>query len=88
METVTKEKKFLEEKELKDLKQLQEKTNQIIFELGEIELISHSLEKRRLDAKDFLEAITLEENEYTKMLNEKYGRVNIDPETGEIQESV
>ena len=84
METVTTEKKFLEKEELNKLSEIQEKTKQLIFELGEIEMIKISLDNRRKQAESFLEEISIEENEFSKTLSEKYGPVNIDPKNGEI----
>ena len=83
METVT-EKKFLEKEELEKLRLIQEKSKTVILELGEIEVIKFQLENRYQNAKDFLEDLTIEENEFTNSLNEKYGPVSINSENGEI----
>ena len=84
METVTTEKKVLEESELTQLKELQDKTKALVFELGEIEMIRIQLDTRRNQAEEFLLKTSLEEQELTKTLVEKYGNSNIDPETGKI----
>jgi len=83
METVT-ENKVLAQEELQTLKTIQTETQALIAELGEIELIKIQIENRRKRAEDFL--IELEEKEkiFTSSVVEKYGRVNIDPQTGEI----
>jgi hypothetical protein len=83
METVT-ENKVLTQEELQTLNTIQEETQALISELGEIELIKIQLENRRKRAEDFL--IELEEKEklFTNSIIETYGRVNIDPQTGEI----
>ena len=83
METVT-EKKFLEKEEIEKLKTIQDKTQQLIFELGEIEMIKISLDDRRKQAESFLEDISIKEKELTDSLSEKYGTINVDPKTGEI----
>ncbi len=83
METVT-EKKFLEKEELEKLRLIQEKSKTVILELGEIEVIKFQLENRYQNAKDFLEDLTIEENEFTNSLTEKYGPININSENGEI----
>ena len=83
METVT-EKKFIEKEEKEKLEEIQSKTQQLIFELGEIEMIRISLDNRRKQAESCLEATSIEENEFSNSLSEKYGSVNIDPKTGEI----
>ncbi len=85
METVT-EKKVLEESELTQLKELQDKTKALVFELGEIEMIKIQLDVRRNQAEEFLLKTSLEEQELTEKLIEKYGKSSVNPETGEITE--
>lgn len=85
METVT-EKKVLEESELTQLKELQDKTKALVFELGEIEMIKIQLDVRRNQAEEFLLNTSLEEQELTEKLIEKYGKSSVNPETGEITE--
>jgi hypothetical protein len=84
METVTTEKKFLTEEEFKTLQQIQEETQNVILELGQIELIKIQIEQRHTIARDFLEDLSNREKEFTKLVFEKYGKSNIDPSTGEI----
>jgi len=83
METVT-EKQVLEENELTQLKELQDKTKALVFELGEIEMIKIQLDVRRNQAEEFLLKTSLEEQELTEKLIEKYGKSSVNPETGEI----
>ena len=83
METVT-EKKVLEESELTQLKDLQDKTKALVFELGEIEMIKIQLDVRRNQAEEFLLKTSLEEQELTEKLIEKYGKSSVIPQTGEI----
>ena len=52
--------------------------------MGEIELTKIQLEKRYESAKTFLAGLELKEQEFTKSIFEKYGKVSIDPSTGEI----
>ena len=49
-------------------------------------MIRIQLDTRRNQAEEFLLKTSLEEQELTKTLVEKYGNSNIDPETGEITE--
>jgi hypothetical protein len=84
MEQVTTEKKFLTEEEFKTLQQIQEETQTVILELGQIELIKIQIEQRHVIAKEFLEDLSNREKEFTKLVFEKYGKSNIDPSTGEI----
>lgn len=82
--SIVSEKKFLTEEELTTLKQIQQNTRALIGELGEIELVKIQLEKRYKSAKQFLEDLTSQEQEFTQLALEKYGKVNINPENGEI----
>ena len=84
METVTTEKKFLTEEEFKTLQQIQEETQNVILELGQIELIKIQIEQRHTIARDFLEDLSNREKNFTLLVFEKYGKSNIDPSTGEI----
>jgi len=83
METVT-EKKFLTDEEKTSLKEIQSNTQKLIGELGEIELVKLQLENRHNATKTFLSELAEKEKEFTKAVFEKYGKSNIDPETGEI----
>jgi hypothetical protein len=81
------EKKFLTEEEKTTLKDLQNKTESIVVELGEISLIKIQVENRYETAKSYLTEISNQEKEFTKSLFDKYGKFNLDPETGEIIKS-
>ena len=83
METVT-EKKVLEQEELQTLKSLQEETQALVLEFGEIEMISLQLEDRKNKAKAFLSELAKKEQDFTQNVFGKYGKCNIDPQTGEI----
>ena len=78
------QKKFLTKEELKTLNDLQSKTQSLILELGEIEMIKIQTEKRHKGARLFLEELENLEKELTESIFEKYGKSNINPETGEI----
>ena len=81
------EKKFLTEEEKTTLKDLQTKTESLVVELGEISLIKIQIENRYETAKSYLTEISNQEKEFTKTLFDKYGKFNLDPETGEIIKS-
>tara|TARA_R110001592_G_scaffold100565_1_gene285241 strand:+ start:571 stop:849 length:279 start_codon:yes stop_codon:yes gene_type:complete len=83
-QNITDQKKFLTEEELKTLKEIQNKTQSLVIELGEIEITKLQLEDKYKNAKLFLKELTNQENELTKSIFEKYGKCNIEPETGEI----
>jgi len=83
METVT-ENTVLTQEELQTLNTIQQETQSLINELGEIELIKFQLEERKERAKNFLTEVSRKEQDFTQLVYEKYGRVNINPQTGEI----
>ena len=80
----TENKKFLEKEELKKLKSIQTETQAIILELGEVEMMKIQLEKRKNNAKSFLEDLEKREKNFTDSIFQKYGKINLNPETGEI----
>ena len=90
METVAKKEKviqnnkFLTEEELTKLQEIQNKTRNLVLELGEIDLIKIQIDQRHQIAKDYLFEIQDEENEFNESLNKKYGQIQLNPETGEI----
>ena len=77
-------KKFLTKEELETLKGIQSQTQSLILELGEIEMVKLQTEKRHGTAKSFLDELTNREKNLTKSIFEKYGKCNIEPETGKI----
>ena len=78
------EKQFLTEGELQNLRTIQNETQAVIIELGEIEMIKLQLEARYKNAKEFLTQVEIKEKNFTQSILEKYGKSNINPETGEI----
>jgi len=82
--SIVSEKKFLTEEELTILKEIQSNTRALIAELGEIELIKIQLEGRHSNAKNFLAELSSKEKEFTQSVLDTYGKVNLNPETGEI----
>jgi len=82
--SIVSEKKFLTEEELQTVKTIQQKTQNLIIELGEIELTKIQLSNRYELAKDFLKGVATEEKELTEKLLEIYGKISINPEDGEI----
>ena len=81
---IVSEKKFLTEEEKNTLKEIQQKTQVLILELGEIEMVKLQIENRHQTAKAFLNELTLKEKDFTQSLVDKYGKISINPETGEI----
>jgi hypothetical protein len=82
--SIVSEKSFLTTEELQTLKTIQNGTQSVILELGEIELLKIQLENRYQDAKNYLANLSNQERDFTKSIFENYGKVNLNPETGEI----
>jgi len=83
METVT-EKQVLNQEELQTLTALQQDTQQLLLELGEIELIKLQLEERHISAKNKFQEVQKGEISFTNLLHEKYGKIDLDPQSGEF----
>jgi hypothetical protein len=81
---IVSEKKFLTEEEKNTLKDIQQKTQVLIAELGEIELVKIQLENRYQLAKSFLNELTNKEKEFNQSIFQKHGKSSINPETSEI----
>jgi oligoribonuclease NrnB/cAMP/cGMP phosphodiesterase (DHH superfamily) len=81
----------LTQEELQQIRELQSKYNQTLFEIGVTEAqrlaLLEQIEKRESSKKELLadlDTIEKKENELIKSLQEKYGTGSINPETGEI----
>ena len=81
---IVSEKKFLTEEEKNVLKEIQQQTQVLILELGEIEMIKLQIENRYQTAKSFLNELALKEENFNQSIIGKYGKSRINPETGEI----
>lgn len=82
--SIVSEKQFLTEEELQTLKTIQNQTQNLILELGEIEMIKIQIENRYNNAKSYLSDLSNQESEFTQSVFEKYGKASVNPETGEI----
>ena len=83
METVT-ENQVLTQEELQVLNSIQEETQALIYELGEIELIKLQLDERKNQSKNILDELRIKEQTFNQDIITKYGKVNINTNTGEI----
>jgi hypothetical protein len=83
METVT-ENQVLTQEELQVLNSIQEETQALIYELGEIELIKLQLDERKNQSKNMLDELRIKEQTFNQDIITKYGKVNINTNTGEI----
>jgi hypothetical protein len=83
MQTVT-ENTVLTQEELQTLQTIQTDTQALINELGEIEIIKLQLEERRERAKAFLQELSQKESDFNQAIFTKYGKITLNPQTGEI----
>ena len=74
----------LTDEELQSLQQIQSNNQAIVREFGQIALAELDLDKRRENAETFLENLRKAEADTAKALEDKYGRGNINMETGEF----
>lgn len=75
----------LEEKELKSLQENQGKINQIVSNMGAISIQKINLEKSKESLLSELQKIETEQNNIKKELEEKYGKISVNLESGEFE---
>lgn len=78
------EKQVINQEELEVLKNLQTRTQNLIVELGEVELVKLQLNNRYEKATELLKTINKAEEEFTQNIIKKYGNIHLNPETGEF----
>ena len=76
-------KKFSPE-ELKKLQEMQNKIADLSFQFGRIQISKLNLEKQEEILKNMLVTLNKEEADMAKKLTDKYGKGNLDLETGEF----
>lgn len=74
----------LTQEELKQLTEVKEKRDQIVYNLGQVDIQRAMLEGQRSSILENLTNLQEEENKVGKELQEKYGNGNINIETGEF----
>ena len=78
------ETKKLSQKELQQIDTIQKKSQAIITELGQIELLKIQVRIRRENAEQFLKELGQEEKALAEALEAAYGKVSINLEKGEF----
>tara|TARA_Y100001938_G_C7966552_1_gene367092 strand:- start:514 stop:774 length:261 start_codon:yes stop_codon:yes gene_type:complete len=76
-------KKFSPE-ELKEVTDLQENFNKVTFRLGQLYINRTKLEEQEILLKTHLSNLEKEEKELAKKFTDKYGKGNLDIDTGEF----
>ena len=66
------------------LKNLQNETSQLIYQLGQIQIEKYRVEERENQMKQKLIELQKKEKEIAQTLTNKYGKGSINPETGEF----
>ena len=74
----------LTQEELKQLTEVKEKRDQIVYNLGQVDIQRAMLEGQRSSILENLAKLQEEETKVGKELQEKYGNGNINIETGEF----
>jgi len=74
----------LDQQELQDLKQLSQDQDAFIFELGQVQYSRIRLDEEENALKQQINALRAREKEFADKIMTKYGKVNVDIETGEI----
>ena len=74
----------LEQQELNDLKQLSQDQDAFIFQLGQVQYSRMRLDEEENAVKQQVDALRKREKEFADKISTKYGKVNVDIETGEI----
>jgi agmatine/peptidylarginine deiminase len=72
------------DEELKELNDFQQSINRVTYQLGQLELSKHNLEKEKEIIVAQYEQLLLKEKELGDKLKEKYGNSQLDLKTGEI----
>jgi|LauGreDrversion4_2_1035121.scaffolds.fasta_scaffold1704932_1 hypothetical protein len=78
------EKKSISAEDLSTLRDIQEKTQTLVFALGEIEVMRIQLDERYEQSRAHLIELTQRENAFNTLLANKYGDIELNPTTGEF----
>lgn len=78
------ETKKLSQEELKQIQEIQNKSQAITVEFGQIELLKIQLKSRRANAEEFLKELGQDEKTLAEALEDAYGKGSINLEKGEF----
>lgn len=84
MENLQTETKKLTQEEMDTLKDIQQRSQSLTMELGQIEILKLQIAERRKQAEEFMEKLKEDETSFSDILSKNYGDCSIDPNTGEI----
>ena len=80
------ENKKISSEELEKIQEIKQKSREIAFELGEIEIIKIQLSEKKQSLHKLLIELNQEEKQFSDELLKKYGDCTINPTTGEISQ--
>lgn len=84
MENLQTEIKKLTQEEMDTLKDIQQRSQSLTMELGQIEILKLQIAERREQAEEFMLKLKEDESLFSDTLSKNYGDCSIDPNTGEI----
>lgn len=80
------EKKYLTQDELSSIKKLNEDNQELVIKFGQVEFQLQNLEQQKSDLIDELKSTKSNEMKIFQKLEAKYGKININLESGEINQ--
>ena len=78
------ETKKLSQQQLQQIKDIQQKNQRAVQELGQIEILKLQLKKRQQTAQQYLEDILEEQQTFAQEIESTFGKGSIDIETGDF----
>jgi hypothetical protein len=78
------EKIFLKEHEMNEYRVLQDKINQVIYNMGEVSVEKQILKEKEERVMDTFNKVRKDESNFLKKMERNYGSGIINPETGEF----
>ena len=78
------ETKKLSQQQLQQIKDIQQKNQLAVQELGQIEILKLQLKKRQQTAQQYLEDILEEQQTFAQEIESTFGKGSIDIETGDF----
>lgn len=74
----------LSQQQLQQIKNIQQKNQSVVQELGQIEILKLQLKKRQQTAQQYLEDLLEEQQAVAQEIEDTFGKGSIDTETGEF----
>ena len=78
------ETKKLSQEQLQQIKDIQQKNQSVVQELGQIQILKLQLQKREQTAQQYLEDLLEEQQTFAQEIESIFGKGSIDIETGDF----